>query len=141
MKKLISILISISMILVIASCSSGVSDFSSYINDIAGDYQIRTTDSAEATDDDYWHLSIYEDEELGPYLSIYDNLAGNPGVEGIITEINDTDITVQIDPDYYDQLPSYDWQDSGDTLEISYKITDEGIILTNNDTALRFVKE
>ena len=63
-----------------------------------GDYQ--ALESGSPDDKNYvpgsWHLFISEDhEEKGPYLSIYDSAAGNPGFEGRIMYLKDADQTLQ----------------------------------------------
>ena len=107
-------------------------------NLISGDYQVV----AEENDDDYigtwWHLSIHYDDEQGPYLSIYDNEAGNPGVEGPIVELNNDSVKIQWDPDYMDQLPSGKWKLDGDFLTMDYQINADGIELTNSGRSLQF---
>lgn len=111
------------------------------IKDIAGEYQVVAVEDVE-NDEDYvgtwWHLSIDSKEK---YLSIYDNGAGNPGVEGKINFIDGSSLIVKIDPDYYEELPSGKWKSDGETLEVKYKKTDEGIELENNGKTLTFIKE
>lgn len=111
------------------------------IKDIAGEYQVVAAEDVE-NDEDYvgtwWHLSIDSKEK---YLSIYDNEAGNPGVEGKIDFIDGSSLIVKIDPDYYEELPSAKWKSDGKTLEVKYKKTDEGIELENNGKTLTFIKE
>ena len=75
------------------------------------------------------------------YLSIYDNEAGNPGVEGKIDFIDGSSLIVKIDPDYYEELPSAKWKSDGKTLEVKYMKTDKGIELKNNDATVSFIKE
>lgn len=117
---------------------------------IAGDYQAVEYDNGN--DDDYiggyWHLYIGQDEESGDWnLSIYDNEAGNPGVEGPVTDMQENSnksgiITIEIDQDYYDELPSYKWITENDEfLTIEYKLTKNGIELTNNGTTIQFNRE
>lgn len=104
-----------------------------------GEYQAVPVDDPDDYIGSWWHLSILEgDYEYGNYLTIYDNEAGNPGVEGKIVLIDDNNIKVKIDPDYYDELPSGKWKDSGDYLELTYERTPDGIILTNNGKSIRF---
>ena len=104
-----------------------------------GEYQAVEVDDPDDYIGSWWHLSILEDDyEYGDYLTIYDNEAGNPGVEGKIVLIDDKNIKVKIDPNYYDQLPSGQWKDSGEYLELTYERTPDGIILTNNGKSIRF---
>lgn len=109
--------------------------------DIAGEYQVVAVEDVE-NDEDYvgtwWHLSIDSKEK---YLSIYDNEAGNPGVEGKIDFIDGSSLIVKIDPDYFEELPSGKWKSDGETLEVKYKKTDNGIELENNDATVSFTKE
>ena len=104
-----------------------------------GEYQAVEVDDPDDYIGSWWHLSILDnDHEYGDYLSIYDNEAGNPGIEGKIVLIDDKNIKVKIDPELYDQLPSSKWKDSGDCLELTYERTPDGIILTNNGKSIRF---
>ena len=111
------------------------------IKDIAGEYQVVAVEDVK-NDEDYvgtwWHLSIDSKEE---YLSIYDNEAGNPGVEGKIDFIDGSSLIIKIDPDYYEELPSAKWKSDGETLEVKYMKTDKGIELENNGKTLTFIKE
>ena len=111
------------------------------IKDIAGEYQVVSVEDVK-NDEDYvgswWHLSIDSKEK---YLSIYDNEAGNPGVEGKIDFIDGSSLIVKIDSDYYEELPSAKWKSDGKTLEVKYMKTDKGIELKNNDAIVSFTKE
>lgn len=104
-----------------------------------GEYQAVEVDNPDDYIGGWWHLSILEDDcEYGDYLSIYDNEAGNPGVEGEIVLLDDKNIKIKIDPDYYDELPSGEWKDSGRYLELTYERISDGIILTNNEKSITF---
>ena len=121
-----------------ASCGSSDIDRDELICAI-GEYQAVEVDDPDDYIGGWWHLSILEDDyEYGDYLSIYDNEAGNPGVEGEIVFFDDKNIKVKIDPDYYDELPSGEWKDSGRYLELTYERISDGIILTNNEKSIRF---
>ncbi len=107
-----------------------------------GEYQAVEVDDPEDYIGSWWHLSILMNHhEYGNHLSIYDNEAGNPGVEGEIVLIDDKNIKIKIDPELYDQLPSGQWKDSGEYLELTYERTLEGIILTNNGKSISFVSD
>lgn len=106
---------------------------------VKGEYQAVEVDNPDDYIGSWWHLSILDDDhEYGDYLTIYDNEAGNPGVEGELVLIDDKNIKVKIDPDYYDQLPSGKWKDSGEYLELTYEKIPDGIILTNNGKSVKF---
>ena len=106
---------------------------------VTGEYQAVEVDDPDDYIGSWWHLSILEDDsEYGDYLTIYDNAAGNPGVEGKIVSLDDKSIKIIIDPDYYDELPSGQWKDSGKYLELTYERTFDGIILANNGKSIRF---
>lgn len=119
-----------------AGCGSGGGSVDKASFDkIAGDYQAVGEES-------WWHLYIGKNDESGNQeLSIYDNEAGNPGVEGEIISLDDESVTIKIDQELYDQLPSGDWKDSGENLEMTYEVTDKGIILTNNNAGVEFKKD
>ncbi len=107
-----------------------------------GEYQAVEVDDPDDYIGSWWHLSILMNHhEYGNHLSIYDNEAGNPGVEGEIVLIDDKNIKIKIDPDLYDQLPSGQWKDSGEYLELTYEKTPEGIILTNNGKSISFIND
>ena len=100
---------------------------------ITGDYQ----------SDSYWHLFITEEyEEKGPYLSVYDNSAGNPGFEGRIMYLKDGIVIVEIDADLFEEMPA-DWEPEGDDKYaiLDYSVTDEGIRLGYRGKELEFLKE
>ena len=112
---------------------------------IEGEYQIVESKSDDNNAGSWWRLSIhetnYDDEKHVEYFSIYDNEAGNPGVEGKIVELTDNYIKVLIDPEYYDKLPSGKWHQKGKYLEMSYTKNNKDIILSNNNISLYFEKE
>ncbi len=56
-----------------------------------------------------------------PYLSIYDTV-GNPGVEGTIKKMTEDSIVVDVDQEYYEQMPAGDWKLDGNNLVLSYNI-------------------
>lgn len=100
-------------------------------NDIAGEYQLE---------DSYWHLSIWEDED-GQFLSIYDIEAGNPGIRGEITSLDQKNICIACDAELSEELPSKKWALEGAYLVLSYKKTEEGIILENGGAELEFITD
>lgn len=119
-------------------------DAMGYFEKVTGGYTIQ---EVESDDKDeyvgwYWYLSIFHND-YGPYLSIYDCEAGNPGVEGYISYIDERNITVLIDYWYYEEMPKANWAEEDLVLELQYELTDDGIILTNGDekTAIVGVKE
>ena len=101
---------------------------------IAGEYQITGQDAS------YWHLHIGSGDGSTDF-SIYDNEAGNPGVEGQMVLLDDSRIGIQIDEDYFDALPSDKWQNDGDYLEMTYESDGNTITLTNGGASLVFEKE
>ena len=139
MKKYFTVLIILLLTTTIfAACGSSDIDREALTN-ANGEYQAVEVDDPDDYIGSWWHLSILEDDyEYGDYLSIYDNEAGNPGVEGKIVLIDDKSIKVEIDPELYDELPSGQWKDSGEYLELTYERIPEGIILTNNGKSIRF---
>lgn len=107
-------------------------------NRIEGQYQIIESKSDDKEVGTWWHLSIVKDEDGKQYLAIYDNEAGNPGVEGEIVELTEDYIKIDIDQDYYDELPTYDWKQEGRYLELNYIDRGKDIELLNNDISLYF---
>ncbi len=105
---------------------------------IAGDYQASPNDPNLR---EYWHLTILSDWEGYPYyLTIYDNSAGNPGVEGEVIGLYSDSMRIHIDPDYFDELPA-DWILDGEDLVLAYQADKDAIILTNNNRSATFLKE
>ena len=104
---------------------------------VLGEYQ-----AADDSDiDEWWHLSINYNDEDSLYLSIYDNSAGNPGIEGPIVLLDDGQIAIEYDNDYFDQLPSSKWKTDGKYLIMNYSLIREGITLSNGGADAVFAKE
>lgn len=101
---------------------------------LAGDYQVT------GLEDNYWHLYIGLEEDTA-ILSIYDNAAGNPGVEGELVTLDESHIKLKYDKDLYEALPSAEWQLSGNDLEMTYAIDGDSLTLTNSDVSLIFQRE
>ena len=110
-----------------------------------GDYQ--ATESGNPEDEDYvsgqWHLFISEEYEgKGPYLSVYDNSACNPGFEGRIMYLKDDILIVEIDQDLYEEMP-VDWRAEGDgkyaILNISAE--EDGLKLGYRGSEVLFTKD
>lgn len=103
---------------------------------IKGDYQAVETDEIGG----WWHLYIGEDQEndLPYYFTIYDNGAGNPGVQGEIIKLNDTSLTLKVHMDMFEQMPA-DWTLEDDsTLTLEYVCDETSITLTNSDLPVVF---
>lgn len=143
MKKTCVILLSIIMAFtVLTACGTNTTDNVDVaaLNNVVGEYQAVAVEDEDNFVGGWWHLSIRDEySEEGSDFSIYDNEAGNPGVEGKIVKLDDSSIVIEINPDYYDELPSGNWNDSGDTLEMTYVKTDDGIELTNNSVTISFI--
>lgn len=136
MRKVLEIVISLMLVIAFAC---GCSDAGNrYLDEITGEYEVSVEESSDQNVGEWWHLSIIDDDEYGEYLSIYDVEAGNPGVEGKITSIDDSTITINIDPDLYEQLPTDKWKCDGKTLTLDYAKAGDGIELTNNGTTVKF---
>lgn len=104
---------------------------------IIGEYQAADDSGI----DEWWHLSICWDDEDRLYLSIYDNSAGNPGIEGPVVSLDNEQIAMEYDDDYYDKLPSDKWKTDGKYLIMSYSLSEEGITLSNKNADAVFAKE
>lgn len=113
------------------------------IESISGDYQaVEQGDSgSDKYVAGYWHLYIGENDEKKPFLSIYDNGAGNPGVEGLIVDLTKDSMTIEVDPDMYEELPSAKWELDDGKLELTYEITVDSILLTNHKFTVTFMQE
>ena len=101
---------------------------------IVGDYQEEKSS---------WHLLVSEEYEgKGPYLSVYDNGAGNPGFEGRIMYLKAGIVIVEIDTDLFEEMPA-EWEPEGDGKYaiLDYSLTDEGIRLGYRGNELDFVVE
>lgn len=113
-----------------------------YLAGMTGEYQ---ADDSDGRIGNWWHLSISEDfEDKGPYLSVYDNGAGNPGFEGRIMYLKDSIIIIELDQDLFEQMPVADWQTEGEgkyaVLDIS-KTDDGNITLGYRGSEAVFIKE
>jgi hypothetical protein len=95
----------------------------------------------------FWHLTFsrdYRNEDTGEtydyYMTIYDNGAGNPGIEGPITFLDNKSLTIKVDFDLYEATPA-DWKLGEDTLDLEYSYTDDGhLILENSGSKAEFAE-
>ena len=78
-----------------------------------------------------WHLFISEDfEDKGPYMSVYDTGAGNPGFEGRIMYLKKGILIVEIDQDLYEGMPEgWEPEGKGKYAILDYALTDGGMML------------
>lgn len=112
---------------------------------LVGDYQAEESGEPDSSEyvPGYWHLFISDDyEDLGPYLSVYDNEAGNPGFEGRIMYLKDDIIIVEIDEDLYEGMP-LEWQPEG---EGKFAVLDcsrsgDNVVLGYRGSNIIFIKE
>ena len=100
---------------------------------LLGDYDVEG---------DYWHLMIDEDfEDKGPYLSVYDAGAGNPGFEGRIMYLKDGIVITEIDEDLYEAMPDgWEPEGKGKYAILDYALTADGITLGYRGNEVNFVK-
>lgn len=136
-RTLISILICMMMLCLCACTKIDKTIDESAVKTIIGEYQA----AADSGIDEWWHLSIGYNDEDNLYLSIYDNSAGNPGIEGPIVSLNSEQIAIEYDDDYYEQLPSDKWKTDGEYLIMNYSLSEEGITLSNGGADAVFAKE
>ena len=89
-----------------------------------------------------WHLFIDEDfEDKGPYLSVYDAGAGNPGFEGRIMYLKDGILIVEIDQELYEGMPEgWEPEGKGKYAILDYALTDGGIRLGYRGKEVDFAK-
>ena len=75
-----------------------------------------------------------------PYLAIFDDEAGNAGVEGEIIGVDEDTITIKINKDFYERLPHDNWKTTlfDSRLEMHYKKSMENLILENNGEEMEF---
>lgn len=114
-------------------------DMEGYFEELRGEYQAE--ESGEDTDQyvgDYWHLDIAKNHKK-PYFSLYDNAAGNPGVEGDIIHLSKDRMVIKINQDLYEGLPG-DWEDEGKTIAISYEKKGNLLFLKNHQTTVKMSK-
>ncbi len=77
-----------------------------------------------------------------PYFSVYDNNAGNPGVEGRIMYLKNGILIVEIDDDLFEEMPAnWSTEEGGKYAILDYAKTDEGIRLGYRGSDASFVKE
>jgi len=112
---------------------------------LLGDYQ--AVESGDPDSSDYvagwWHLMISEEYEgKGPYLSVYDNGAGNPGFEGRIMYLQKGIVIVEIDEDLYEGMPA-DWQPEGEGKYaiLDYRQSGDNVVLGYRGSEATFKKE
>lgn len=143
MSKKALICIMAAFMLIMSACAVQKEIDKACYEKLTGDYQ--AVEQASDNDEEYvgawWHLYIGESESGTEYLTIYDNGAGNPGVEGDIITLNQTDIVISYDEELFEQLPSGLWEVSDGRLAMGYDLTDRGIELTNNGHTILFKKE
>jgi hypothetical protein len=91
-------------------------------------------------DGSYWHLLIDEDfEDKGPYLSVYDAGAGNPGFEGRIMYLKKGIVIVEIDEDLYEGMPEgWEPEGKGKYAILDYALKDNGVMLGYRGNELIF---
>ena len=112
---------------------------------LLGDYQ--AVESGDPDSDDYaegfWHLYITEDfEDKGPYLSVYDNGAGNPGFEGRIMYLKDGIVIVEIDEDLYEGMPDgWETEGEGKYAILDYRKEGDNAVLGYRGTEILFAKD
>ena len=148
-RRLAPIVMVLLLVAVLSGCANGDNKEvdQEALKTIAGEYQAveKNVDksAAEGYVGNWWHLSIQEKnaDTKKPHLSIYDDSAGNPGVEGNIIYLDGEKVIVEIDPDYYEELPSAMWKCDDKTLEVSYEIRKNDIVLTNNKEEISFRKD
>ena len=92
------------------------------------------------SDGSYWHLFINEDfEDKGPYLSVYDAGAGNPGFEGRIMYLKKGIVIVEIDEDLYEGMPEgWEPEGKGKYAILDYALKDNGVMLGYRGNELIF---
>ena len=112
--------------------------------------QLKMLEGEYRPDDDdlSWMILIIDSngssmlcDSLGmPYLTIYDDEAGNPGVEGKIFRLNKDTITIDIAFRYYAFLPESDWKTSyyDSKLKMHYELFQDSLILENNGKEMKF---
>lgn len=131
------------LMILAAGCSGANKKSSSDVDETAfenvkGDYNVVETDTIGG----WWHLYIGSNDDAPYDFSIYDVAAGNPGVRGEITSMTDSGLTIKIDADLFEQLPT-DWKlsDDGSELTMEYTYDDHSITLTNNELPVVFERK
>ena len=91
-------------------------------------------------DGGYWHLFITDDfEDKGPYMSVYDAGAGNPGFEGRIMYLKKGIVIVEIDEDLYSGMPDgWEPEGKGKYAILDYALTDGGVTLGYRGSEINF---
>ena len=140
MKKLL-IALGLVLAFALAGCGENSKVDEAYFSNICGTYDVveHESDDFDRYVGGWWALDIGDFEGSGPYLTIYDCGAGNPGVEGPIVALDESSVSIDCS-EIHDELPVGCWKYDEKTLTMDYKVTDEGIELTNNDFAIKFKK-
>lgn len=142
MRKLIILIASCVLLLTLAGCGETVDK--QYAEPVIGEYQAVETEETDNPDNfvgGWWHLQIGYGDDGELYLSIYDNSAGNPGIEGKVKALDAKAVKIEYDPDLYDQLPCGRWKTKGKYLEMTYNVSGTEIKLTNSGYTVRFERE
>ena len=105
---------------------------------LLGDYD----ESGKNESGGYWHLFIGEDfEDKGPYMSVYDAGAGNPGFEGRIMYLKDGIVITEIDENLFEGMPEgWEPEGKGKYAILDYAITDSGVTLGYRGKTVNFEK-
>lgn len=122
------------------------------LNRLEGGYSVpydEDMDDEEYYDNEcFWEMAIFTEADdffttKPPVLMIYDAEAGDPGIAGTIINLDEDTIELKIDnlmidKEYY---PS-GWQIDtlSNTIEFSYKETEDALELTNHGKTFTFVK-
>lgn len=121
-----------------ASCGSDLTEDGSIdvdkFSSLEGEYQVEYSDEVGS----WWNLSIdiYEDDEY--HLTIFDGEAGNPGVEGTIVDLSKDSMTIKVNQESYEELPTSKWKMDGDHLTLKYKKEGCSITLSNHGFDIKF---
>ena len=84
--------------------------------------------------------AILDDSPGVPYLAIFDDEAGNPGVEGEIIGLDEDTIIIKISKGFYESLPHSGWKttDNDSRLEMHYERFLNVLTLENNGEKMKF---
>lgn len=111
------------------------------LREMIGEYQaVESGDPGEDTYvAGYWHLSIVENiDGKGPYLTVYDNSAGQPGFEGRIMYLHNGVIIVEPDKSQFREMP-VDWDLDNGYAVMGIEKSNKGVNINNRETTIYFI--
>lgn len=136
MKKYGTALIICILLLIMSGCSLGGKVDQDIFKSLCGDYQ--SLEDEKNGIGSYWHMGIGKSDKGKPYVWIFDDEAGNPGIQGEIVELSGDRMVICYDEEWFEELPADQWQVKDGMLDIQYRKTKDGLAFINNRMEVLF---